>query len=156
MTALRHKTILLVLLMSLALNLFLVGILTARSLAPQERPPAPMAMSWLVRDMDDVTRQSLQPQLQTNAEQLRPLRAEMFRAQREVNRLMISEPLDQAALLDAFAVLRDANLQYQALSHQQLVQLSAQLSAEQRQQALRFMNGRRNPAESRPEFRNRP
>jgi uncharacterized membrane protein len=151
----RSKLILLLLMASLALNLFLVGVVSVRSLHQPERPPAPPAMGWMVRDMDSGTRQVLAPQLESFAESLRPLRGDMFRAQREVNQLMASEPLDQEALLAAFAQLRQANLRYQELSHEQLVLLSAQLDVEQRQQSLRFMNGRRNPAEGRPELRNR-
>jgi uncharacterized membrane protein len=141
----RKNIMLLAVVCSVALNLFFVGALAARYLDRAQRPVEPPTMRWLMRDLESATRERLQPQMGSYAETLRPLRGEMFRAQRRVNALLAAEPLNQQAVEQAFVRLREANLRYQALSHQQLVQVLAQLSGEQRVRAMRFMSDRRSP-----------
>ena len=146
----RKNTVLVVLVISVAINLFLLGAFGAKVINRPERISVPPGISWMVRDLEPDVRASLQPQLQAFAETIRPLRGQMFRSQREVNRLMAEEPLDREAVLVALDELRQANIRYQQLSHQQMVMLFGQLDVEQRRRALRFMNGRRNPADGRP------
>ena len=110
----------------------------------------PANLGWIVRDLDSETRQRLRPQLVQYGEQMRPMRGQMFRAQREVNRLMTMDPLDKEAVLAAFDRLRAANIAYQEITHEQTIGVFQQLSAEQRQRALRFINERRNPTDPGP------
>lgn len=151
----RRNIIALVLLCSVALNLFFVGTLVARYMDRPERPSEPPSMRWLMRDLDPATRERLRPQTSTFGQHLRPLRADMFRAQREVNELLAADTVDQQAIAQAFEKLRAASLRYQELSHQQLAQVVTQLTVEQRTQALRFMLERRNPDGERGAERNR-
>lgn len=65
-------------------------------------------------------------------------------AQRRVNELMSTTPLDDSALNNAFEQLRAANLNYQKLSHQHTLIILAELSDEERTQALQFINNRSN------------
>lgn len=130
---------------SLSINLFFIGTLAARFLNTRDNSAAPVNMSWVMRDMEPQARELLLPQIRTHNEELRPLRMQMFRAQREVNLLLAAEPVDQPAVLVAFGRLREANMLYQELSHQQLTSIFAQLTPEQRQRAFRFMSERRNP-----------
>lgn len=131
---------------SIALNLFLIGTIGARVI---NRPPpqimAPPSVGWIMRELEPEARQAMQPELGEYGESLRPLRGNMFRAQREVNRLMAQDPLDRDAIRAAFRELRQANMAYQELSHEQIAAVFSQLTAEQRQRALRFMGNRRNP-----------
>tara|TARA_R110002072_G_scaffold303107_2_gene493789 strand:- start:59507 stop:59983 length:477 start_codon:yes stop_codon:yes gene_type:complete len=146
----RKSAVLVALVISVAVNLFLLGAVGANVINRPERISVPAGISWMVRDLEPDARASLQPQLQSFGETIRPLRGQMFRAQREVNRLMAEEPLDREAVLAALDELRQANIHYQQLSHQQMVMLFSQLDVEQRRRALRFMSGRRNPVDGRP------
>jgi uncharacterized membrane protein len=141
----RHNILMLVLAVSVTVNLFFVGAVTARYVDRPERPMEPPNMRWVMRAVDDSTRENLRPRLMQYGEILRPLRGEMFRAQREVNELLAAEPVDTQAVAAAFERLRAANLRYQEVTHQQLAQVFAALSPEQRVQAFRFMSERRNP-----------
>lgn len=140
----------LVLLVSLGVNLFLLGAVITHMLTRQSPPVVP-EMSWMVRDLGAADRQAIRPRLQELGDSLRPLRVEMFQAQQEVNRQLQQEPLDEEAALAAFARLREANLRYQQQSHQQMVSLMASVEPEQRRRIMRFMSDRRPPEPPRGE-----
>lgn len=141
----RKNIMLLAAVCSIGLNLFFIGALAARYMDRPERPQEPPSLRWVMRDLDPAARERLQPQMSTYGETLRPLRGEMFRAQRQVNELLAAEPLDQEAVRQAFVQLREVNLRYQELTHRQLVEVFGQLSTEQRARAMRFMMERRSP-----------
>ena len=134
---------------SLALNLFFVGAIGARMLSRDDggRRSTPPSLGWILRDLDPQLQESLRPQLQQYGESLRPVRGQMFRAQRDVNRLLVEDPMDEEAILAAFAKLREINLRYQQMSHEQTLAVISQLAPEQRSRVFRFMSGRRNPME---------
>lgn len=132
---------------SVAINLFFVGAIGAHLYKRSERPPSPPSLGWMLREMDPAVRASLEPQIEAYAESLRPLRGEMFRTQRNVNQLLLQEPMDKDAVLQAFAELRQVNLHYQEVSHEQTLAIISQLEPEQRVRIMRFMSGRRNPME---------
>lgn len=141
----RRNIVLLVLAVSVTLNLFFIGAVAARYIDRPERPMEPPNMRWVMRALDDTTRESLRPRLSQYGDVLRPLRGEMFRAQRDVNALLAADPVDAQAVAAAFERLRAANLRYQEVTHEQLAQVFATLTPEQRVQAFRFMAERRNP-----------
>lgn len=132
---------------SLALNLFFIGAMGARMMDRRDRPSTPPSLGWILRDLEPQVQESLWPQLLQYGESLRPVRGQMFRAQRNVNHLLVQDPLDEEAVLAAFEELRQISLRYQELSHEQTLAVISQLAPEQRSKVFRFMSGRRNPME---------
>lgn len=130
---------------SLALNLFFVGAMGARMMNHRDRTSTPPSLGWILRDLEPEIQESLRPQLQQYGESLRPVRGQMFRAQRAVNHLLMQDPLDEEAILAAFEELRQISLRYQEMSHEQTLAVISQLAPEQRSRVFRFMSGRRNP-----------
>lgn len=141
----RKNILLLAAVFSVGLNLFFVGALAARYMDRAGRPSEPPSLRWVVRDLDAVTRDRLQPQMSRFGDTLRPVRREMFMAQRQVNELLAADPVDESAVEQAFQNLREINLRYQELTHDQLVEVFGQLNREQRARAMRFMLERRGP-----------
>ncbi|HDZ10344.1 periplasmic heavy metal sensor [Pseudohongiella sp.] len=144
----KRRALLWTLVASLALNLFFVGAIGARMLDHRDRSSTPPSLGWILRDLEPQLQASLRPQLQQYGESLRPVRGQMFRAQREVNRLLAQDALDKEAILVAFEELRQINLRYQQLSHEGTLAVVSQLAPEQRSRVFRFMSGRRNPVEA--------
>lgn len=140
----------LALIASLALNLFFVGGIAWRmnTMGGFDSRPLPPNVNWMVRDLSESRRAELQPLLIASAEEMRPIRREMFEAQRHVNELMRSPDYDPAALEQAFATLRAANLRYQELSHRHSVEMLNELTAAERTAAVELIN-RRGPREGR-------
>lgn len=148
----RKNIIILALLVSAGINLFFVGGIVSRVSNNGSREVGirsfPPNISWVVRDLDEARRDELRPILRQSYEEIRPIRGEMFAAQRRVNELMASQAFDAAALDQAFAALRDVSDRYQALSHQQTISLLGELSEEERQMAQEFVQ-RRGPRDGR-------
>jgi uncharacterized membrane protein len=147
------------------LNLFLIGGIGNRVLSDPDvssgrdrsARPFPPGIGWVLRDLPDERRAEFEDFLQQSATQLDPARSEMFASMRKANELMASSDFNSEELAIAFADLRESNNRYQALSHEDTVQLLSQLTEEERQTALEFvqrggprgMGGRRS-SERRP------
>lgn len=149
----KQQFIVLGLVLSVAINLLLVGGMGYRMLTmpdPRVRPLPPGA-GWVIRDLGEARRSELRPLIEASESETSVVREQMFNAQRRINELIVAEDLDVTALSSAFAELRDASLRYQALSHQQTTSVLAELSAAEREQALEFIRrrGPRGPERSR-------
>ncbi|HJO12070.1 MAG: periplasmic heavy metal sensor [Gammaproteobacteria bacterium] len=140
----KTKILIIGLLLSVGVNLFFVGGIGARMLTRPDPGfrPFPPNMAWVVRDLGEARRAELAPIVESSSQAIRPLRAAMFETQRRVNQLMTEQPLDVTAINQAFADLRTANINYQELSHQQSVEILAELSASEREQAMQFLDRR--------------
>jgi len=145
---LTDKRVIGILLISLAVNLFLMGMLSSRIFRPgPERPPASESVNlqWLTGDLASGQRQALLPELQTMNQALRPARLQLIREQRNVSRELMAETMDKAATVAALADLRQANENYQQVMHEQLADVLVQMPAEQRRRVMQFMTERRPP-----------
>ncbi|MCH8265383.1 MAG: periplasmic heavy metal sensor [Proteobacteria bacterium] len=152
----KTKLILLALLVSVAVNLFFIGGIGYRASRLQafSGRPFPPNVGWIVRDLSEERRSELASFLERSADEIGPMRGQMFAAQRQVNQLMAAPEFDSEAINQAFAELREVNLRYQALSHEQSIALLNELTAQERQMALEFVN-RRGPRDGRDGFRGR-
>jgi len=152
-----NRIILLGLFFSIAINLLFIGGIAFRLTNISDEAsgrPLPPNVGWAVRDLDETRRSELEPQLRESFQEIGPIRREMMTAQRQVNELMAAQPFDPAALNAAFTVLRDANMRYQSLSHNQTSKILGLLTEEERQAALEFVR-RRGPRDGRDGFRGR-
>ncbi|ABK46027.1 hypothetical protein Mmc1_3542 [Magnetococcus marinus MC-1] len=131
---------------SVALNLFFVGMLGVSywrcgplylamhgSLSSN-----PYRMGLAMQNLDDQAREKLTPIMQvhmpTMDNSLRQLRVKKA----EVHQLLITDPVDQVALEQAFRELRLQAQQAQESVHRMMMQAAATLSPEARQQMFEF------------------
>jgi uncharacterized membrane protein len=149
MSVKRRRIMTVVLVLSLGLNLLIIGGITARILIAPEGRSHPPNLTWILDDLDEETRAMLRPRIEEYRDAMWPMRVAIFRAQREVNDLLTQEPLDSDALVSAFSRLREAGIAYQETTHEQTIALFAQLSQQQREDVMSFMRERRNPLEAR-------
>lgn len=140
----RARIMTVVLVISLAFNLLIVGGITTRIMSKDARP-IPPNLGWIMDNLGEETRAELFPRLEEFWDSSRPLRRAIFRAQRQVNELMVQEPMDHTAIATAFEELRQASLEYQKVSHEQTTQIFELLTPEQRVAALKFLEDRREP-----------
>lgn len=153
----RTRLLLLALIASLGINLFFIGGIAYRVNRSDDFSgrPLPPNVNWMVRDLSDARRAELAPLLQRSADELRPVRRQMFDAQRRVNALMADPMYDPVALEQAFAELRAANLRYQEMSHEHSAAMLAELTEAERLAAVEFIN-RRGPRDGDGRRGNRP
>jgi uncharacterized membrane protein len=140
----RRTFMLLLLAVSVTLNLFFIGALTARYVDRPQRSSEPLSMRWVMRALNESDREVLRPRLSQYNEVLRPLRWDMFQTQQHINDLLVATEVDTDAVTEAFGQLRSVNLQYQQLTHQHLAEVFATLTPAQRERVIQFMEERRN------------
>jgi len=149
----RRRGLIVALLISIAINLFLVGGVAYRLYLINSEAsigrPLPPNISWLIRDLTPERQEELRAGLRERGMQGRAARIRLFKALSESNRLMTQDPFDEEALAAALAELRDAANDYQRLSHLQTVETLSELSAKERRNAVEFIN-RRGPRDGRP------
>lgn len=137
----KRKLLIFLLLASLAVNLLLIGgmgwrMANARQFMQSMIPPT---TGWILRDLSEERRAELESSARESYQSVRSARAEMFRAQRRVNELIASEEFDREALESALTQLREVSMDYQALSHEQTLNLLEHLTPEERQAATEFV-----------------
>lgn len=153
----KSKLILITALSSLALNLFFVGGILYRVANFKEFGPRPIPpnVSWIVRDLSEARQAELAPLMKQNRSDANIIRRQMFESQRRVNELIASPNYHTPTLAEAFTELRSIGLQYQELSHQQMLTILSQLTAGERTIAQEFMQ-RRGPQNGQQGRRTRP
>ena len=117
----RGKLLLVILIISLAINLVFIGGISYRISAFRDAPlrPFPPNIGWAVRDLSEERQAELAPILDASNEEMLPMRAEMFQTTRLVYELMRSDDFNAEELRAAFRELRNASNRYQELSHEQ-------------------------------------
>jgi uncharacterized membrane protein len=137
----------LALLVSIGLNLLVAGMLAGRALwGGPALAPMPLSLGWVIRDLDDETRTALRPRLIDHARQARPLRRDVHEAQREFNRLLQSEEVEQAELQNALNNLRQSADRYEKAMHDMMAEIIVGLEPDQRRRIARFLQRKPGPS----------
>ncbi|MEM1190806.1 MAG: periplasmic heavy metal sensor [Pseudomonadota bacterium] len=132
----RNNALLLALLLSVAVNLLVAGIVLGRmglERGHHEPPPA----AWAARELSPETRRVVRRRMVEQLEAVRPLRRELRSAQSGVRRAVSAEDFDPQALKDALAELRRVTNRYQELLHNNLAEIAAGLPPEERSALVR-------------------
>ena len=126
---------------SLAINLLVAGILLARWI-DRDVPPRPMPhhMHWVLGGLTREERTELRPQFRQSFQASSQAFRRVRNAQRAVWQLAMAEHLDEAALRDALARLRSETARSQALMHETLLEIMANLDPDQRRRVTRFLH----------------
>lgn len=127
---------------SLAINLFLGGLMMGRWLDPRhhggpahaerDRPPAGSAPGWLLRAVGPEGAPALDKAWRTKSGDIEPLRVATDRARAAVVEALESTPYDPVAYAAALAGYRDAMHRMRTAVDGLMVDIVGQLTAEQR------------------------
>lgn len=126
----------LALLLSVAVNLLAGGALLGHLLKDSARQPPP-PMAWALREMDTALRRELQPRLRARLAGAMPQRTALRRSFRELAMAIRAEPLDRDRASAALSTLRETSRDYQAVLHESMLDILAELPPERREAALR-------------------
>jgi uncharacterized membrane protein len=125
----KQHVLILALLVSLAVNLLIAGMVLGRLGGPRHGPPP---MEWAGREMDPQTRTEVRRRLREQQDVFRPMRRDMVAASAAVREALAAEAYDPQVLAAALAEMREVTGRYQQLMHENLVAISADLPREQR------------------------
>ena len=132
-----QRTLTILLIGSLAINLTVAGVLVGRWSTGNMSKVAPMV--WAFKDVTPESRQRLRPLLRESMSEVLPLRRDLKRAERKVVALIRQDDIDEPALTQALADLRAANLAHQEAIHEVGVEAFRQLDKDERMVALRYL-----------------
>ena len=129
----KQQGLILALLVSVAVNLLIAGVIIGRGSLPKP-PPAPPPMEWVARDLKPETQRNIMRALRSRQNEFRPLREDMRLATMGVRKAISASEADYdpALLAEALANMRDVTLRYQELVHRSLVEVTADLPREER------------------------
>ena len=127
------------LVISVALNLLFVGAVVGRFMHGDSQRPMSSHLGWVLRDLDEKARDRIRPVLEDQAETIRPLRREMWQAQKEFRKLLVAESFDENALQESLSHLRHASEEYQSGMHHQMLMVLKDLEPDQRRRVARFL-----------------
>lgn len=144
----RRWALMLLVLLSLSLNVFLIGWMVGRDgggvdwlpaavsqLADDDNPRR--APQWLEDGLGDKGLRKFRTNWGEQKASLRPLMAERGPLRAEVSKALSANPFQPARYAAALAALRDHNLRLQTQIHTVMVDTAAQLSPVQRQKFMR-------------------
>ncbi len=135
------------LVVSVSINLLLVGVVMGRALfGPEDRPP----LDWAMTELSEDTRQSLKQQMRKHRHETMPIRRDFRAAQKELRKILEQAPYDPVAVEQAFSRLRQATGAMQISMHTQMTQVLADLSPEERIKVYRALSHPRGPSGRRP------
>jgi uncharacterized membrane protein len=120
------------LILSLALNVFLLGVASTLLLKPQPPRHPPRLLGAIDSQLSPWARQRFQQARKLDSEQMRQHMEAMSAARAEVNAAMTNEPFDAVALDAAFAGLRRVEEQTASEVQKRLTQAMQGLSLEDR------------------------
>jgi len=133
---------------SLAVNLFLAGLLAGDWLMGRYGPPpfAPaINPSWMRHALGPDAERMVAPVMRRHMDEIREHIEATRRARRAVGAALTAEPFDRAALEDALARIRTQNAEAQAAFHGAFVDVADKLSPEQRAELAKESQRRRRP-----------
>lgn len=136
----RQNALLTALLISVAINLVIAGVVLGRLGAPRGEPPP---AAWAARELGPETRRLVRERMRGQLPEVRPLRREMREARQAVRAAVTVEDFDPAALRASLARLRDAGNRYEQFIHENLADIAASLTREEREALVRAALERR-------------
>lgn len=113
---------------SLALNLLVVGVFLGRWYVASSSPP----LAWAVQDLPEGARAHVRQVLRSERDNRREARRIARNAMDRVRRIAFAEPFDEDATRKALADLRQVQDNFHRQVHESMVVLLAQLPSEQR------------------------
>lgn len=151
------------LVVSVTLNLILVGLLAGRATsfdAGMRRVDPMLGMRGLIGELDEERREFLAPHFRAYFASLRPRFREIRGAQEALRQAMLSDPLDRAALEKALDAFNTHLFDTQSNAQEALITLAAALTLEERKALVAYLEKPPRRGEShhpdRPPRANRP
>jgi len=126
------------LLVSIAVNLLLVGIFVGRVISGKPGPERmPSQLGWMIRHVDEPTRESLSSEMVEHIKRVGPLRKQMRSAQQTFNRQLLGSTIDTDAMSQSLAELRRTSDAYQTEMHEMMLLIIPKLDEQQRRRVTR-------------------
>lgn len=157
----KQRLLAIVLLSSLALNLFLGGIVVGKYLGQVSdskffhSPPMPRGPLWILESLPEASREKVSPLIREHRQQMKPQIRAMRAARREVHEQLTATDFNIEALSEALARLEQEKQKGGKMMQQILIDIASQLNEEDRQRLSEATRRRPRPPRDRdrgPDF----
>jgi uncharacterized membrane protein len=133
----KQRLLAIVLLSSVALNLFLGGIVVGKYFSSDKHffrpPPMPRESRWILHALPDASREKVRPLIRAHRQQMKPQIRGMRAARREVHEQLTAKDFNVAALSEALTRLEQEKQKAGKMMQQLLIDIASQLNEEDRQ-----------------------
>ncbi|HEY8351963.1 MAG TPA: periplasmic heavy metal sensor [Sphingomonadales bacterium] len=127
------KPMRIVLVLSLALNLLLLGFLAARALFPEPRLVGPhVALHHAMEELSPEAQEVVRNTMRAHGKNLRAHMRELRQAKAELQDLLGTDPLDEAAVADVLRQIRRHNGAIQEEIHEATLEIARELPVDER------------------------
>ena len=133
------------LIISLGVNLLIVGVVIGRVISAPIGPPH--HFNWMMEEVDEQTRDKLRSSIRKNMKATRPMRQGLRSAQRDLHEAIATEPFDKQQISKSFEQLRLQSSELQEAMHQQMLNTLGQLEPEERMRVFRALSRPRSRGE---------
>jgi uncharacterized membrane protein len=135
----KQRILAIVLLSSLALNLFFGGIVVGKYLGHVsdskffQPPPMPRGPRWILESFSEASQEKVRPLIQAHRQQMEPQIRSMREARRAVHQQLTTADFNVEVLSEALAKLEQEKQKGGKMMHQLLINIASQLNEEDRQ-----------------------
>lgn len=151
----KQQTTHIVLAISLGLNLLIVGAAIGFGLRERPGPRFPAHLSDSLETVAPEVRDQISAQVRRQRKEGRELHKQMRNEQRQLAKVILSEPFDPEAARGAFASTRQARDAVEKHMHEQMLLVLAELDQQQRAQLIRRILRPHEGGQPRPPHRER-
>ena len=132
-----HKALIGLVVVSIALNLLLAGLIGGHMLREGRHSPPPLA--WAFKEVPPSTREKVRPLLREHAREVMAARRDVRQSERALQKLLQSETLAQEELEAGLASMRRSTADYHELVHEIGIDVLLSLDAKERMRAVPYL-----------------
>ena len=132
-----HKALIGLVVVSIALNLLLAGLIGGHILREGRHSPPPLA--WAFKEVPPSIREKVRPMLREHGREVMAARRDVRQPERALRRLLQSETLTREELEGGLASMRQSTTDYHELVHEIGIDVLLSLDAKERMKAVPYL-----------------
>ena len=132
-----HKALIGLVVVSIALNLLLAGLIGGHILREGRHSPPPLA--WAFKEVPPSIREKVRPMLREHGREVMAARRDVRQSERALRRLLQSETLTREELEGGLASMRQSTTDYHELVHEIGIDVLLSLDAKERMKAVPYL-----------------
>ena len=132
-----HKALIGLVVVSIALNLLLAGLIGGHMLREGRHSPPPLA--WAFKEVPPSIKEKVRPMLREHGREVMAARRDVRQSERALRRLLQSETLTREELEGGLASMRQSTTDYHGLVHEIGIDVLLSLDAKERMKAVPYL-----------------
>jgi uncharacterized membrane protein len=132
-----HRALLGLVILSVAINLLLAGLIGGHFIKQGNNHPKPL--SWVLKGVSPEVRETVRPLIKAHAKDVSLARRDLRKTERRLRRVIESETMTREELTRSLSAMRESTARYHVLIHDIGVDVLLSLDTEQRLKAAPYL-----------------